>query len=108
MKRPQATSFQREPSSPFLSRPSTTPGASCLGLLAGTFWVAQIGQPGPAVELGVRRLDLALLVDVEDVDALDLLVVVAGAADGDPAPADLVAAVEGVERLEVERRLCAG
>jgi len=44
----------------------------------------------------------SLLADLEHVDTLDLLIVVAGTADGDPAPADLVAAVEGIEGLEVE------
>ena len=70
--------------------------------LAGTFLVAEIRQPGAAVELRIGGLDLALLVDLENIDALILLVVVASTVDRDPAPADLVAAVEGIEGLEVE------
>jgi len=66
------------------------------------FWVSEIGQPSSAVEFGVSGRDLAFAVDVEDIDTLDLLIVVAGTVDRDPAPADLVAAVEGIEGLEVE------
>ena len=68
----------------------------------------EIIDPRRGVELGIHALDLALGIDVEVVDALDLLVVVARAGDGDPAPADGVAAVEGVERLQVEGWLGAG
>ena len=74
-------------------------------LLAGALRVSEISEPSTTVELGKGGLDLACLVDGEGVDALDLLDVVAGAANGDPAPRDLVAAVEDVERLEVEGRL---
>jgi hypothetical protein len=48
------------------------------------------------------------MIDLEDVDTLNLLVVVTSTADRDPAPADLVAAVEGIEGLKVEWRLCPG
>ena len=51
---------------------------------------------------------MALLVDLEDVDTLDLLIIVAGTADRDPTPADLIAAVEGIKGLEVEWGLCPG
>jgi hypothetical protein len=74
-----------------------------LGGLA--FWVAKIRQPRAAVELGIAGLDLACLVDHEDVNALDLLIVVARTVDGDPAPANLVAAVEDIQGREVERGL---
>ena len=70
--------------------------------LAGTFWVAEIRQPGAAVELCKGGLDLALLTDLEDVDALNLLAVVASTVDRDPAPANLVAAVEDIQCLEEE------
>ena len=50
-------------------------------------------------------MDFAILVDFEDVDALNLLCVVAGAANGDPAPRDLGAAAEDVECLDDERGL---
>jgi hypothetical protein len=51
---------------------------------------------------------LAFAVDVEDIDALDLLSVVAGAVDRDPTPRDFVAAVEDIQSLEIERGLFAG
>lgn len=76
--------------------------------LGRAFWVTKIRQPGTAVELGVGRLDLALLVDVEDIDTLDFLDVVASAVDGDPAPANLVAAAERIQSLEIEWGLGAG
>jgi hypothetical protein len=76
--------------------------------LADTIRFAKIHQPRAAVELGIGGLDLALLVDHEDVNTLNLLAVVASAADGDPAPANLVAAVEGIQSLEDEWGLCDG
>jgi hypothetical protein len=69
---------------------------------AATFWVAEIRQPGAAVELCKGGPDLTPPADLEDVDALNLLVVVASTVDRDPAPANLVAAVEDIEGLEVE------
>ena len=70
--------------------------------LAGTFWVAEIRQPGAAVEFCIGGLDLAPPVDLKDIDTLNLLTVVASTVDRDPAPANLVAAVEDIEGLEVE------
>ena len=49
-----------------------------------------------------------MAVDVEDIDSLDLLLVVAGAVDGNPTPRDFVAAVEDIQSLEIERGLLAG
>jgi hypothetical protein len=77
-------------------------------LLLGAFWIPEIGQPSSTVEFGEGGLDLALAVDVEDIDALDLLLVVASAVDGDPAPRDFVAAVEDIQGLEIKRGLFAG
>jgi hypothetical protein len=76
--------------------------------LAGTFWVAEICEPRAAVELSIGRLDLALRVDLKNVDTLDLFTVVAGTADRDPTPGDLGAAVEGIESLKKEWGLCTG
>jgi hypothetical protein len=86
---------------PLTSLPSLTNLTSCLRAL----WVPEISQPSSAVEFGIGSLDLAFAVDVEDIDALDLLLVIAGAVDGDPAPSDLVAAVQDVQALEIERGL---
>jgi hypothetical protein len=93
----------------FLARPhlptlTEEPRTSCLRAL----WVPEISQPSSAVEFGIGSLDLAFAVDVEDVDALDLLLVIAGAVDGDPTPSDLVAAVQDVQALEIERGLLDG
>jgi len=90
----------------FLALPTLTekPRTSCLRAL----WVPEIKQPSSAVEFGKGSLDLAFAVDVEDVDALDLLLVIAGAVDGDPTPSDLVAAVQDIQGLEIERGLLAG
>ena len=82
------------------------PRTSCLRL--GAFRIPEISQPSSAVEFGKGSLDLAFAVDVEDINALDLLSVVAGAVDGDPTPADFVAAVEDIQALEIERGLLAG
>lgn len=91
---------------PALTSPTLTeePRTSCLRAL----WVPEIKQPSSAVEFGIGSLDLAFAVDVEDIDALDLLLVIAGAVDGDPTPSDLVAAVQDVQALEIERGLFAG
>ena len=72
------------------------------------FWVSEIGQPSSAVEFGVSGRDLAFAVDVEDIDTLDLLIVVAGTVDRDPAPSDFVAAGEDIQGLEIERGLSGG
>jgi hypothetical protein len=90
---------------PYLPTLTDEPRTSCLG---GAFWVPEIGQPSSAVEFGKGGLDLTLAVDVEDIDSLDLLHVVAGAVDGNPTPRDFVAAVENIQSLEIERGLCAG
>ena len=78
----------------------------CLRL--GAFWMPKIGQPSSAVEFGKGSLDLTFAVDVEDIDTLDLLRVVAGTIDGDPTPRNFVAAVEDIQGLEIERGLLAG
>jgi hypothetical protein len=49
-----------------------------------------------------------MFVDVEVVDALDLVSIVTGPLDRDPAPADAIAVVENVQRLQGQRRLRAG
>jgi hypothetical protein len=49
-----------------------------------------------------------LAVDLEDIDSLDRLLVVAGAIDGDPAPSDFGAAAEYTQGLEIERGLGGG
>ena len=67
----------------------------------------EIQQPSSTVEFGEGGRDLALPVDFEDIDALDLLGA-AGATDGDPAPSDFVAAVEDIQGLESERGLFGG
>lgn len=77
---------------------------SCLRAL----WVPEIGQPSSAVEFGIGSIDLACAVDVEDIDTLDLLHVIAGTVDGDPTPSDFVAAAEDIQGLEIERGLLGG
>jgi hypothetical protein len=73
-----------------------------------TLGLAQVVEPCGTVELDIGGLDLVLFVDVEVVDALDLVSIVTGPLDGDPAPADAVAVVENVQRLQDQRRLRAG
>jgi len=68
----------------------------------------EIEQPSSTVEFGEGSLDLAFLVDVEDIDALNLLRVIAGTTFGDPAPSDFVAAAEDIQGLEIKRGLCGG
>ena len=65
-----------------------------------TLGLAYVVEPGGAVELNVGGLDLARLVAVEGVDALDFVGIIAGPMDRDPAPADAAAVVEDVERLQ--------
>ncbi|OLE56101.1 MAG: hypothetical protein AUG51_00010 [Acidobacteria bacterium 13_1_20CM_3_53_8] len=85
-----------------LNRRLFSSSSSGTGLTLG---LAQVVEPGGAVELDIDGLDLALFVDVEVVDALDLVGIVAGPLDRDPAPADAAAVVEDVERLQGQRRL---
>jgi hypothetical protein len=73
-----------------------------------TFWISEIGQPSSAVEFGVSGRDLTFAADLEDVDTLDLLHVVASAVDGDPAPSNFIAAAEDIQGLEIERGLGGG
>lgn len=67
--------------------------------------LAQVIEPCGAVELDIGGLDLAIFVDVEVVDALDLVCIVTGPLDRDPAPANAVAVMENVQRLQGQRRL---
>ena len=68
----------------------------------------EIEQPSSAVEFGVGGRDLAIAVDLEDIDSPDQLLVVAGAIDGDPAPSDFGAAAEYTQGREIERGLGGG
>jgi hypothetical protein len=76
--------------------------------LLGAFGVPEISQPSSAIEFGEGSLDLSLAVDVEDINTLDFLLVVASTVDGNPAPRDFVAAAKDIQSLEIERGLLAG
>lgn len=65
-----------------------------------TLGLAQVIEPCGTVELDIGDLDLAVFVDVEVVDTLDLISIVTGPLDRDPAPANAVAVVENVQRLQ--------
>lgn len=67
--------------------------------------ISQIGQESTAVELSVDGVDLARRGELEDVDALDGVLVGAHARSRLPAPSDLVAAGEVAEGGDEERRL---
>jgi len=69
--------------------------------------IAQVEKPRGAVELGEDLTDVSTAVGVECVDALHLLIAVAGTTDRDPSPGDVATGIEDVKGVEDERGLTA-